>query len=156
MRGKIITKVVKILHIATTRSDTRRVFAPERREYTLRTMTRYRGFSSRAIPKPAETLITIFSLPYTSNTFIRFSVLYFFLPPHLFFRTVNPRKSAVTAINLQSCERPTFIIALACEVWYPGRTCIHGRAPGSVLRDRMQRAMLLLLVVVCVARVGDG
>lgn len=62
----------------------------------------YRVFHSMCRWKRAETVITIFSLPYTSN------VRPFFI--------VNPRKSAVTAINLQSCERPTFIIALACEV----------------------------------------
>lgn len=62
-------------------------------------------FHRLQLREPAETLITIFSLPYTH--FQRLSVLFFI---------VNPRKSAVTAINLQSCERPTFIIALACEV----------------------------------------
>lgn len=66
----------------------------------------YRVFHFAAavyIYEQAGIVITIFSLSYTSDVYF-------------FFFIVNPRKSATTAINLQSCERPTFIIALAREV----------------------------------------
>lgn len=75
------------------------------------------------------------------------SLLLPFFPPFFFFVLLlsRPRrKSAVTAINLWSCERPTFVIALACEVWVS--SCAHAHINPSPCKHmyarRTQRTML--------------